>query len=285
MPGEASHLKSADDKDEVLNTRVSIITVNYNNKQGLSNTLESVLAQKTPPFEYLIIDGGSEDGSAELIKKNAVRFSYWKSEKDGGIYNAMNKGIANAKGDYLLFLNSGDCLCEANILEKCQALMQKSQGADIYYGDMFVVNNKENPETVHWTHPAKIDLQFLKVETLSHQASFIKSSLFKEFGFYPETYRIASDYWLWLKSLLNNKTLKYLDIPIAEYDFSGVSSQNRLLYKGEKEQIWKDLVPPCIQELISENELYKKLTEYKLVKAAIQLNKKYQGLKQIIGHV
>jgi glycosyltransferase involved in cell wall biosynthesis len=270
---------------EKFRHHISIITINYNNKPGLANTLESVFSQQTAPFEYLIIDGGSEDGSYDLIKKNTSRFSYWTSERDGGIYDAMNKGIANAKGDYLLFLNSGDCLCAGDILEKCLVLMQKNAGADIYYGDIFVVNNKDNPETVHWTHPAKIDLQFLKVETLSHQASFIKSSLFKEFGFYPETYRIASDYWLWLKSLLNNKTFKYLDIPIAEYDFSGVSSQNRLLYKGEKEQIWNDLVPRCIQELISENVLYKKLTEYKLVKAAIQLNKKYQGLKQIVRKV
>ena len=260
--------------------KTSIITINYNNVKGLSETLASVFSQSFGDFEYIIIDGGSTDGSFEIIQQNAGKITYWVSERDNGIYNAMNKGIAKATGDYLLFLNSGDCLCAGDILEKCMVLMQKNAGADIYYGDIFVVNNKDYPGTIHWTHPAKIDLQFLKVETLGHQASFIKTSLFKEFGFYPETYRIASDYWLWLKSLLNNKTFKYLDMPVAEYDFSGVSSQNRQLYKGEKEQIWKDLVPPCIQELISENVLYKKLTEYKLVKAAIQLNRKYQGLKK-----
>jgi glycosyltransferase involved in cell wall biosynthesis len=264
----------------VKKMNLSIVTINFNNSSGLKKTIESVAAQSFKEIEYLIIDGASTDDSTNIINEYANIISFFISEKDNGIYDAMNKGIANAKGDFLLFLNSGDCLCAGDILEKCLVLMQKNAGADIYYGDIFVVNNKDNPETVHWTHPAKIDLQFLKVETLSHQASFIRSSLFKEFGFYPETYRIASDYWLWLKSLLNNKTFKYLNIPIAEYDFSGVSSQNRLLYKGEKEQIWKNLVPLCIQELLSENELYKKLTEYKLVKAAIQLNRKYQGLKK-----
>ena len=88
--------------------KLSIITINYNNREGLKKTINSVINQTFRDFEYILIDGGSEDGSKEIILQHEAQFSYWRSEKDHGIYNAMNKGILAAKGDYLLFLNSGD---------------------------------------------------------------------------------------------------------------------------------------------------------------------------------
>src|SRR5215213_3812369 len=97
----------------------SIISINLNNAEGLQKTFDSVFNQTFTDFEYIIIDGGSSDGSEEIIKENADKFSYWVSEKDDGIYDAMNKGIAKATGDYLLFLNSGDHLLDSSILQKC----------------------------------------------------------------------------------------------------------------------------------------------------------------------
>src|SRR4051794_24669180 len=90
---------------------LSIITINRNNLSGLRRTLESVLAQTDRGFEYVVIDGGSSDGSQELLRAT-VGIDYWISEHDNGIFDAMNKGIATAHGDYLLFINSGDCLYE-----------------------------------------------------------------------------------------------------------------------------------------------------------------------------
>ena len=87
--------------------KYSIITVNYNNKEGLRNTIESVIHQTYRDFEFIVIDGGSTDGSAEVLKEYDSQITYWVSEKDKGIYNAMNKGIAKATGDYLNFMNSG----------------------------------------------------------------------------------------------------------------------------------------------------------------------------------
>ena len=99
---------------------ISIITVNFNDKIGLERTLESVFSQNFRNFEYLVIDGGSNDGSKDLLEKNSEKINYWVSEPDKGIYNAMNKGISFAKGEYLIFLNSGDHLKNENSLEIAQ---------------------------------------------------------------------------------------------------------------------------------------------------------------------
>ena len=97
--------------------KYSIITVNYNNKEGLRQTIESVIHQTFRDFEFIVIDGGSTDGSADVLKEYDAQITYWVSEKDNGIYNAMNKGIAKATGDYLNFMNSGDCFYTSDVLE------------------------------------------------------------------------------------------------------------------------------------------------------------------------
>ena len=104
---------------------ISIITVNFNDKIGLERTLESVFSQNFRNFEYLVIDGGSNDGSKELLEKNSEKINYWVSEPDKGIYNAMNKGISVAKGEYLIFLNSGDHFKNENSLEIAQKYLDK----------------------------------------------------------------------------------------------------------------------------------------------------------------
>ena len=113
--------------------KVSIITVNYNNNEGLQKTFDSVFAQTYVDFDYLVIDGGSNDGSRELIESNKDKLAYWLSEKDRGIYDAMNKGIDNAKGEYLLFLNSGDYLYNKDVLRE---VAESGLDADIVYGDI-----------------------------------------------------------------------------------------------------------------------------------------------------
>ena len=113
--------------------KISIITVNYNDKLGLEKTIKSVLDQENVVFEYLVIDGNSNDGSKDIIEKYKDKINYWVSEPDSGIYNAMNKGIRAATGDYLLFLNSGDWLFENNSIANVDKLITGSK--DIYYGN------------------------------------------------------------------------------------------------------------------------------------------------------
>lgn len=112
--------------------KLSIITVNLNNREGLRKTIESVICQSFSDYEYIIIDGGSTDGSKELIELYQNKVTYWISETDKGIYNAMNKGIKTGKGDYCLFLNSGDWLVNSTVIEK---EFSDSKQADIIYGN------------------------------------------------------------------------------------------------------------------------------------------------------
>jgi glycosyltransferase involved in cell wall biosynthesis len=262
--------------------KISVITVNYNNKTGLLKTVESVFGQESNKFEYIVIDGGSTDGSVALLEENTDKIAYWISEKDGGIYNAMNKGIANATGEYLMFLNSGDYLVDSQVLEMCCVCLEKNFETDILYGDILIDSNFNGmSEEVVYKHPPMLDLEFLTNSTINHQASLIKYSLFKEFGLYPETYKIASDYWLFLVCLLQSKKYYYFSHSIVKYDKSGISAVgNYGNYLAEKRIIWEKLVPAYAKillnqnkELVQQNANYKHLLNFKIVKGATEIIK------------
>jgi glycosyltransferase involved in cell wall biosynthesis len=199
---------------------LSIITVNLNNVDGLRKTFESVFGQSFSDFEYLVIDGGSTDGSYELIKNNNNLLNYWISETDSGIYQAMNKGIRKAKGEYCLFLNSGDQLINSNILSE---VFNFKYHADILYGNMQVVKNGQVIGLA--TTPAIITFKTLFEGTIHHQAAFIKRILFESYGLYDEEYRIRSDWGFWIKTVvLNNCTTHFINKVISVYDAGGLSS-------------------------------------------------------------
>jgi glycosyltransferase involved in cell wall biosynthesis len=272
--------------------KISVITVNYNNKTGLLKTVESVFGQESNKFEYIVIDGGSTDGSVALLEENTDKITYWISEKDGGIYNAMNKGIANATGEYLMFLNSGDYLVDSQVLVECHDYLNNHPNADILYGAVLldVLADGVSKEIVY-SYPSLLDLKFLTNSTINHQASLIKSCLFKEFGLYPENYRIASDYWLFLTSLLQGKKYHYLDHPLVKYDTNGVSAAgNYENYLIEKRLIWESLVPDYAKimfkqnvELERENADYKYIFDFRIVKAAIGFVKAGKALKRSLN--
>lgn len=146
----------------------SIITINYNNRKGLSDTISSVLSQDYKDFEYIIIDGGSQDGSKDEINKVKKDLSYYCSEPDGGIYPAMNKGIDKAKGEYILFLNSGDTLHNKNVLQEMRN--QMNDHLDIVSGYAVLPNGN------FLNHHEKNVLMMLMHSTFSHQATFIKGN-------------------------------------------------------------------------------------------------------------
>ena len=163
--------------------KISVITINYNEKEGLRKTIQSVVGQTYADIEYIVIDGGSTDGSKELIETYQDKIHYWISEPDSGIYNAMNKGIRAATGDYLLFMNSGDCFFEQDTVSKAEKLMVDDYG--IYYGDL-IYFNKRKKKYEDWIFPNKLSLGFFIENSLPHQGSFIKRSLFESISMYNE---------------------------------------------------------------------------------------------------
>jgi glycosyltransferase involved in cell wall biosynthesis len=201
---------------------LTIITINYNNKSGLQKTMQSVFEQTYNDIEYIIIDGKSTDGSKEYIEKNTSKISYWVSELDKGIYNAMNKGIDNATGDYLLFLNSGDCLVQNDIIEKVNAKL--TDGLDIYYGNLNFVSNN-SIKLMEYPKKPKFSF-FYNGGYIPHPSSFIKKRLFEEVvGYYDEDYIIIGDWDFFIKAICKyNASYKYVDLTVTNFDINGLSS-------------------------------------------------------------
>lgn len=214
--------------------KISVITINYNEKEGLRKTIQSVVGQTYADIEYIVIDGGSTDGSKELIETHQDKIHYWISEPDSGIYNAMNKGIRAATGDYLLFMNSGDCFLEPDTVSKAEKLMVDDYG--IYYGDL-IYFNKRKKKYEDWVFPNKLSLGFFIENSLPHQGSFIKRSLFESISMYNENLKIASDWEFFIVAICIEKvSYKHIGIVISEYDFTGISSdpKNYQLVASEK---------------------------------------------------
>ena len=198
--------------------KITIITINYNNLEGLKRTVESVINQTWQEFEYIIIDGGSTDGSAEYIESQKENFDYWVSEKDAGIYNAMNKGIKVATGDYLLFLNSGDHFFDGNVLEKYHSFAKEY---DMVFFDEYRVSSNTS-EIVKF--PNEINFSHMYMSSLSHANTFTKKSLFDVVGFYDESLKIVSDWKFCILALFKyNCSYLKLDGCLSVFYLDGIS--------------------------------------------------------------
>jgi len=214
--------------------KISIITINYNERDGLKKTIQSVVSQTLAEFEYIVIDGNSSDGSKKVIEEYKDKIDHAVSEPDSGIYNAMNKGIRAAKGDYVLFMNSGDCFYKLDTLEKAAQLIDGGHG--IYYGDLIYYNEKKK-RYEDWIFPNKLTLGFFIENSLPHQGSFIKRSLFDSISMYNENLKIASDWEFFIIAICIEKvSYKHIGLVISEYDFTGISSdpKNYNLVNSEK---------------------------------------------------
>lgn len=204
---------------------LSIITINYNNLAGLQKTMESVLAQTSQTFEYIVIDGGSTDGSKEYIESKAHQLTYWVSEKDGGIYNAMNKGVQVAKGEYLLFLNSGDWLFAPDVIENIQPTLNEK--FDFVTGKIINVyaNGQQNIPYL----PEKVEMSFFFFAILYHQSTFMRRDIFLSIGGYDEHYKISGDWEFYIRAIKHGyANIKTVQSVIAYFDGTGVSSHASL---------------------------------------------------------
>jgi glycosyltransferase involved in cell wall biosynthesis len=202
---------------------LSIITVNLNNVAGLQQTIDSVLTQSSlQDVEYIIIDGGSTDGSIDIIKSNEAGISEWISEKDKGIYNAMNKGLAKATGNYLMFLNSGDTLYSKDTLER---ILPSLDGTDIVYGS-FVLVYPDGKKIEERNNKEISLLSFLDRERhLCHQSVFMsRASIEKAGGKFDESLKIVADWKMFSVALFkHDATHKYINEYVSFFEATGVS--------------------------------------------------------------
>ncbi len=224
--------------------KLSVITINRNNANGLDKTIQSVINQSYEDFEYIVIDGNSTDHSINIIKKYNSNINYWVSETDKGIYNAMNKGIAKANGNYVLFLNSGDYLVNNDVLK---SVFEKQQTADIIYGNMQI--DWGNGKITSGKMPDKITFKQMYIDTLWHPVSFIKKTLFDKYGLYNETYKVVADYDFFFKVIIiNNVTTYHINVDIAMYNLNGLSSlpENKALEQAERRKVIESYLPQSI---------------------------------------
>lgn len=229
---------------------LSIITINRNNASGLEKTMKSVLSQTCWEFEYVVVDGASTDGSVAVLQENAKRFGdhlKWVSEPDKGIYNAMNKGIGMASGDYIQILNSGDCLVSDLVVERMLNALSVSGYPSILYGNM--LKDMPGGKIVRDKSFAGKEITFLGFYngTLNHSPAYIRKSLFDKYGLYDEDLRIVSD-WKWYMHaiILGAEKPVYADIDVTLFDMNGISETNLELRDHEKSQEMSKLIPSAI---------------------------------------
>lgn len=225
--------------------KLSIITINRNNRKGLQLTIDSIICQTYQGFEWIIIDGASTDGSKELIEQYADYITYWISEPDSGVYNAMNKGIRVARGEYCLFMNSGDRIYHKETLEATVPYINSSQYHFISGNTQMVCNeriigNSQSPQNITGC--------YLYSKTLCHQSTFINTKTLKQ-EYYDEKLKFIAD-WAQMFEQLILKDATYLKLNhfISVYDTTGLSSTNYSLNFAERVSVIKKLLPLRIKE-------------------------------------
>ena len=242
--------------------KISIVTINYNNAEGLRKTLASVGEQTYRDIEHVIIDGCSTDGSVEVIKEyvaanpsNDSFFKHtikWVSEKDNGIYNAMNKGIRKATGSYVEILNSGDNLASPDVTDRMVRALEKNEYPAIIYGNMlksFDGKTILNKDTCGGACATDSFLYFYN-GTLNHDCAYIRRDLFDKYGLYNEEMKICSDWEWYVKAIaIGGEKAVYTDIDVTIFDMNGVSEshgKNADLIKKERREYLEKILPAAV---------------------------------------
>ena len=257
--------------------KLSIITVNYNNKDGLIKTLESLKSQSFTDYEHLIIDASSSDGSVDVIREYALGASNpitWVSEKDKGIYDGMNKGIQKAIGDYVYFLNSGDCLMH-DVLKDIDF-----DGTQYIYGDMLL--DQGDKGLLKRMAPEHPELFFFVSDSLSHQACFIHRSLFED-HLYDLRYRIVADWAHSFQSIvLEGCSFKHLPMWIAVCDGTGISSVYTDVQNERCRWLEENLSEPMLQSVADLVE-YRSSGFHKVVPRLVQTRRFKRWMKSLVS--
>lgn len=229
--------------------KLSIVTINRNNAAGLEKTLQSVASQTCKEFEYIVIDGASTDESVEVIKRYESQFAHlkWVSESDKGIYNAMNKGIRMATGDFIQILNSADCLAVPEVTGKMLAELERKGEPSILYGNMVKCFPDGRKMVDKCFAGQEITMLGMFTGTLNHDPAYIRRELFEKYGYYDETLKIVSD-WKWYLQviILGGEKPQYVDMNVTLFDMTGISETNKELDKTERKRVLGQLFPKTI---------------------------------------
>lgn len=242
--------------------KYSIITVNFNNKEGLRKTIESVIHQTFHDFEFIVIDGGSTDGSTDVLKEYDAQINYWVSEADGGIYQGMNKGIKKATGEYLNFMNSGDCFYNEEVLQR---VYNRKLTCDIIVGKDYHYN-PQTQKGFSTILPQRISMLTFYIQTLPHQSSFFKRELFTN-TLYDESLRIVADIKFFIQKLcIESCSIDIIDNIICRREPDGISKSDNERRIAEHQTVLKQVLPSGVLKDYQTLAKLDKTTLYKLFK-------------------
>lgn len=254
--------------------KLSIITINYNNAEGLRKTLASVASQTYRYIEHIIVDGGSTDESVAIIKDYVAKVDseelraksanhrsdpffkrtiVWSSKPDKGIYNAMNQGILKATGSYVQILNSGDVLAAPDVAERMIAEIEKAVYPSIMYGNMLKSYDGKkiiNRDTCGDKDYIPNSFLYFYKGTLNHDSAFIRRDLFDKYGLYNEEMKICSDWEWYVKTIaLGGEKAVYTNIDVTIFDMNGVSEskgKNADIIKQERRAFLEQILPASV---------------------------------------
>jgi len=206
--------------------KISIITAVYNNKKTIKDAIESVINQTHNNIEYIIIDGGSDDGTVDIVKSYGEKIDKFISEKDGGIYDALNKGLKIATGDAIGFMHSDDIYVDNTIIKKISKEF-KNYNLDGIYGNLVYINKNNTSKTVRYWKSEKFDKRLLKKGWMPpHPTLFLKKKIYDKYGNFDTTFRIAADYDFILRIFQKNLNIKYLPTVFYKMRMGGASNQS-----------------------------------------------------------
>lgn len=273
--------------------KLSIVTINRNNAAGLDKTLSSISLQQGADFESIVIDGASTDASVETIHRyiGKIPTLHWVSEPDTGIYNAMNKGIRMASGEYVMMLNSGDWLQQPDILQQLYTQLQLHDNPEILYGSTTNIWPDGRTQPGHVSHGPFTMFSFYR-GTLDHVGTCIKRTLFDRFGYYDESMRICSD-WAWFMKVVVFGQIQpvHVDIDTIYFDMTGISEnggKNSRLIEQEKRKTLEATLPLLVladydtyaDDIILMRRIHKHPWAFKLVRLIERLLFKYEKCKR-----
>ncbi len=215
-----------------MSQTLSIITVCYNEKD-VEATCKSIVSQAWQDFEWIVIDGGSDSWCTDILEKYREHMTMYVSEKDNGIYDAMNKGLSYAKGEYTLFMNAGDTFLNKKTLERVSTHFEKD--ADVFYGDAVFKKSCEN--YIYKLLPKELTAGFFIKDCIVHQSAYIRTSLFQKYGAYSTKYRIVSDWKKWIEFIQGNCVFEHLPFLCSIHDCTGISSINEKLNATERSHV------------------------------------------------
>jgi glycosyltransferase len=209
--------------------KISIITVVHNNEKHIKGCIDSVINQTYKNIEYIIVDGGSTDGTVDIIQNSKVKIlnCVFLSEKDNGIYDAINKGIKNSNGDVIGLLHSDDVFADNSVVEQVVSKFDNSK-TDSVYGDLEYVSANDTNKRLRYWRAGECDIKKLKHGWMPpHPAFFVKREVFSKFGLYSTGYKVAADYEMVLRLLWRERiTTAYLPIVITKMRWGGASNRD-----------------------------------------------------------